>query len=111
MEHDLTDSELLRFYWQHTGAVDSFWISVSDFLRHCPGLTGPADFGLYDGELLIAYDGDRQVLRFDLLDDGRPERQLFAIHDELRRWNITMFREIPRSVRARLTESGNSGQG
>jgi hypothetical protein len=100
MERNLSDPQLLSFYWEHTGSVDSYWISVADFRKHCPRLAVPADFGLYDGQLLIAYDGERQILTFNTLSANSPERRIFAIQRELHERNVPAFRAIPRCVEA-----------
>jgi len=96
MEHDLADPDLLDYYWRHTGDVDSFWISVSNFKRHCPRIRVPDDFGLYDGSLLIVYDTERQVLTFNLLDESDVERQIFATQRSLADHGVAAFRVIPR---------------
>lgn len=98
MKGELADPELLNYYWEHTGSVASYWISATDFRRHCPRIDIPADFGLYDRQLLIAYDRDRQVLYFNTLPHSSPEQQIFSIQRELHKRNINAFRKIPESI-------------
>jgi hypothetical protein len=100
MIRELQDPEVLTFYWEHTGSVASYWISTTEFKRHCPRIDIPADFGLYDGQLLIAYDRDRQVLHFNTLPDHSPDKQIFAIQRELQERHVHAFREIPESIEA-----------
>ncbi len=78
MRHDLSDSELMNYYWSNTGEdVKTFWISSSAFKRNFPGLKLPEDFALYDGQLLIKYDEDRQTVSFDVLESINQEVQIF----------------------------------
>jgi hypothetical protein len=77
MSHDLKDASLLAYYWLHTGPVDTYWISTSDFLKNLPGSALPHDFALYDHTLLIAYDEERQILTFDTVDAIASERRIF----------------------------------
>jgi hypothetical protein len=98
MERELADPQLLNYYWEHTGSVASFWISTTAFKRHCPGIRIPTDFGLYDRELLIAYDGDRQLLHFNTLAKNNPVKRIFSIQRELQGRNIQAFKEIPRTT-------------
>ncbi|GAA1693178.1 hypothetical protein GCM10009745_43340 [Kribbella yunnanensis] len=96
MERDLADEELLAFYWQHTGDVASYWITVSDYRRNYPALIIPRDFALYDHTLLITYDEDKQILSFDVLDPGQsPQAQIFRTLHELTRHQAAAFRPVP----------------
>jgi hypothetical protein len=64
MQQDLNDRELLNFYWEHTGPVITYWITVSEL--RAQGLPLVEDCGLYDGRLLIRYDEVRRVLGFEV---------------------------------------------
>jgi hypothetical protein len=77
MREDLNDPDLLNYYWQHTGAVDTYWTSCALFTKNLPGSHLPQDFALYDRRLLVAYDEDRQILTFDTVNDNAPERRIF----------------------------------
>jgi hypothetical protein len=96
MEQDLRDPEILGYYWEHGGDVDSYWLSTEQFKRHCPRLRVPDDFGLYDGALLIAYDTSHQVLTFNLVDESSHERQMFAAQQNLASHGVDAFQRIPR---------------
>ncbi|TDD61382.1 hypothetical protein E1263_07695 [Kribbella antibiotica] len=99
MERDLADQDLLRFYWEHTGDVASYWITVSDFRRNYPALTVPEDFALYDHTLLISYDEGKQILSFDVLDPGQsPHAQIFRTLHELTRHRAAAFRTVPHAA-------------
>lgn len=79
MRADLGDAETMGFYWQHTGAdVRTFWITEQDFRRSFRGVQLPDDFGLYDQQLLIVYDPEKEVVTFDLLDATSREHRIFA---------------------------------
>jgi hypothetical protein len=96
MEHDLADQELLQYYWEHTGDVASYWITVSDYRRNYPALAVPRDFALYDHTLLISYDEGKQILSFDVLDSGSSaESQIFRTLGELTRHHDAAFRTVP----------------
>jgi hypothetical protein len=94
MEEDLADQEVLDYYWEHGGDVESYWISTDQFKKHCPRLRLPDDFGLYDGALLIAYDADRQVLTFNLVADGSTEKRIFDSQRELEKRGVPAFKRI-----------------
>jgi hypothetical protein len=96
MEQDLRDPEVLSYYWEHGGEVDSYWLSTEQFKRHCPRLRVPDDFALYDGTLLIAYDTGHQVLTFNLVDESSHERQIFAAQQNLASHGVDAFKRIPK---------------
>jgi hypothetical protein len=78
MRHDLSDSELMYYYWSNTGQdVKSFWILFSAFKRNFPELKVPEDFALYDGQLFIKYDENRQTVTFDVVEGINEEAQVF----------------------------------
>jgi hypothetical protein len=78
MKHELSDSELMNYYWSHTGEdAKTFWIPSSSFKRNFPELKLPGDFALYDGQLFIKYDEDRQTVSFDVLESINEEAQIF----------------------------------
>ncbi|HVZ32819.1 MAG TPA: hypothetical protein VG963_10355 [Polyangiaceae bacterium] len=67
MELDLSDEQLLDFYWKHTGSdVRSYWIRASELRKE--GLPVVGDCALYDRRLLIEYDEGRRVLGFSVGD-------------------------------------------
>jgi hypothetical protein len=98
MEEDLADQQVLDYYWEHGGDVDSYWITTEQFKRHCPRLRIPDDFGLYDGALLIAYDADHQVLTFNLVEDGSVERKIFESQKDLEERGVPAFKRISREA-------------
>ena len=98
MEHDLSDPEILSYYWENGGDVDSYWISTDRFKKHFPGWRIPDDFGLYDGSLLIAYDIDRQVLTFNLVEESSQERQVFTSQRGLDKLGLSAYQKIPRTA-------------
>jgi len=67
MEQDLADPAVMEYYWQHTGSVETYWMSVSDFRFTFPGRDVPRDLALYDRQLLVAYDESKLILRFDVV--------------------------------------------
>ena len=69
MKEDLDNEELMSFYWTNNGTeVHTFWCSLEELKKEFPTIEAPQDCGIYDMELMIGYDSDRQVLRFDLVD-------------------------------------------
>jgi hypothetical protein len=67
MQQDLADPAVMEYYWQHTGSVETYWMSVSDFRFTFPGRDVPRDLALYDRQLLVAYDESKLILRFDVV--------------------------------------------
>lgn len=100
MEQDLRDPELLAYYWENGGEIDSYWISVERFRRQFPGQRIPDDFALFDGSLLIAYDIERQVLTFNLLKESSRERRIFEGLRNTGKVGLQVFAEIPRDAQA-----------
>jgi hypothetical protein len=100
MEQDLRDPELLAFYWENGGEIDSYWISTERFRQQFPGQRIPDDFALFDGSLLIAYDIEHQVLTFNLLKESSRERQIFVGLRKTGRVGLRVFTEIPRNAQA-----------
>ena len=98
MEHDLSDPDVLSYYWENGGDVDSYWISVDRFKKQFPGSRIPDDFALYDGSLLIAYDIDRQVLTFNLVEESSQERQVFTGQQGLDKLGLSAYQRIPRTA-------------
>jgi hypothetical protein len=95
MLKDLEDAALLDYYWMHTGPVETYWISVSDFQRSCPGIAVPADFALYDEALLIAYDEDRQTLTFDVIDDSNDNYKIFQSCQQVNDHKLPALKLVP----------------
>jgi hypothetical protein len=90
MKHDLSDSDLMDYYWSNTGLdVKTFWISSSSFKRNFPEHKLIEDFALYDGQLLIKYDEDRQTVIFDVLEDLSEEAHIFKRLQEQTELNIS----------------------
>ena len=105
MEHDLRDPDLLAYYWENGGSVDSYWISTERFRRQFPGRRIPDDFALFDGSLLIAYDTDHQVLTFNLVEESScPERQIFAGQQNSDKHGLLSYQKIPATVRSDLPD-------
>jgi hypothetical protein len=67
MQQDLADPAVMEYYWQHTGSVETYWMSVGDFRFTFPGRDVPRDLALYDRQLLVAYDESKLILRFDVV--------------------------------------------
>ena len=81
MQSDLADQDVMGYYWRHTGDVETYWMTVSEFRRAFPGMTVPRDLALYDRQLWVAYDEQTQTLAFDVVRDDADECRLF---DDLR---------------------------
>ena len=96
MQEDLADHDLLTYYWDNGGDVNSYWIPVSEFRRVFPGQRIPDDFALFDGTLLIAYDIVPQVVTFDLLEESSRERQIFTTLKQNEGFSLGSFARIPR---------------
>ena len=78
MQHDLSNTDLMNYYWSNTGEdTKTYWVPSSIFKRNFPELALPDDFALYDGQLLIRYDENRQTVTFDVLDSISKETQIF----------------------------------
>jgi hypothetical protein len=67
MQQDLADPAVMEYYWQHTGSVETYWMSVGDFRFTFPGRDVPRDLALHDRQLLVAYDESKLILRFDVV--------------------------------------------
>jgi hypothetical protein len=90
MKHDLSDSDLMDYYWSNTGIdVKTFWISSSSFKRNFPEHKLVEDFALYDGQLLIKYDEDRQTVIFDVLENLSEEAHIFKRLQQQTELNIS----------------------
>jgi len=106
MQEDLADPELMDFYWQRTGPVDTYWISESELRKHYPDLRMPDDFALFDSELLIRYDALRQNLFFDIVDEQALERRIFAkLQVQLQNKSDRPFLKVTRETAAGRTRS------
>lgn len=113
MREDLADRNVMDFYWRSTGEdVRTFWIREADLRHTFPGVQIPDDFGLYDDQLLIAYDPGRQVVSFDLLGADSNEQRIFRkLQEQLELGASTPFIEItPLSSRSR-TDMAVQGDG
>jgi len=98
MELDLKDEETLKYYWNHTGPVTTYWMTTSDFSRNFPNMSIPRDQAVYDRRLLISYDEPTRVLSFDLLPDGSDICKLFDSIDQLAEHRVAGLHELPKSV-------------
>ena len=95
MEADLDDEDVLKYYWSHTGAVDTYWISSEDFEASFPGWPVPKDLALYDRQLLIAYDEGTKMLTFDVLNREADLCKLFDAVRQLSMNSVEFLHEIP----------------
>ena len=77
MTQDLSDTAVMEYYWQHTGDVETYWMTVSEFRTTFPGRDVPRDLALYDRQLLIAYDESKLILKFDVVRSEAGVCQLF----------------------------------
>jgi len=96
MQHDLQDGELLSFYWQHTGDVASYWITLSDL--RALGLPAVDDCALYDRRLLIQYDETRSVLGFEFGKGGQignSSKVFGRLREQIELQALLPFKEIP----------------
>jgi hypothetical protein len=85
MRDDLADDAVMSYYWRHTGDVETFWMSTSDFRTAFPGRDLPRDCALYDRQLFVAYDEPRLVLRFDVLE---PVNEMGRLFDDIRELTV-----------------------
>lgn len=91
MKEDLTDTELMSFYWENAGRdVASYWITATDFNSRFAGqLTIPKEFAIYDDELLIEYDESSRTLFFDIVQPGDERLKVFRQLIEQEQSNLT----------------------
>ena len=101
MQADLDDPDVMGCYWLHTGDVDTFWMTTSDFGTAFPGRDLPRDCALYDRQLFVAYDEPRLVLRFDVLD---PANEMARLFDDLRELSVRRAPTLRRVERPELRE-------
>jgi hypothetical protein len=82
MKEDLTNVELMDFYWDNAGRdVMSYWITATDFTNRFAGrLSIPKEFAIYDDELLIEYDAPSHTLFFDII---RPNDERLDVFSQL----------------------------
>jgi hypothetical protein len=95
MERELNDEEILKYYWNHTGAVTTYWMTVMDFLTIFPGMAIPRDLALYDRQLLISYDERTQMLSFDVLNYESDVFKIFDSIDQLASHGVAALRRVP----------------
>jgi hypothetical protein len=67
----------MAYYWRHTGDVETYWMTVSEFRRAFLGMEVPRDLALYDRELWVAYDEQTQTLAFNVLPNDAAECRMF----------------------------------
>ncbi len=101
MHEDLANDEVLDYYWRHTGAVKSYWMTVAEFRNSFPGVRVPPDLALYDRQLVIAYDENKQLLTFDVTDRLGEECRLFDALNSMINRGFAVLKEIqqPEDVR------------
>jgi hypothetical protein len=80
MQQDVADPAVMEYYWEHTGNVETYWMTVSGFRMTFPGRDVPRDLALYDRQLLIAYDESKLILKFDVV---RREADVCQLFDDL----------------------------
>jgi hypothetical protein len=78
MREDLANPEVMDYYWRHTGDVETYWMTVSEFRKAFPRRDVPRDLALYDRELWVAYDEATQTLSFDVVPEDAEVCRLFA---------------------------------
>jgi hypothetical protein len=100
MEADLKDRELMKFYWDNTGDVHTYWCSRTLLDKELGGnLTSQEEIAIYDKRLLIQYRTDLKTLTFDLLaeDASHSARKILKILETQREYDVTFpFTAVPR---------------
>ena len=113
MQDEMADDGLMEFYWRHTGPVHTYWITEKDLRDNYSELGMPDDCALFDQELVIKYDGRRQTIFFDIVDERSTERQLFdRLHTQIQNGSDRPFKRIqrrPGAVRALQRASDRAG--
>lgn len=71
----------MDYYWRHTGDVETYWMTVSEFRKAFPRRDVPRDLALYDRELWVAYDEPSQTLSFDVVP---PDAEVCRLFSDLR---------------------------
>ena len=97
MEEDLSNPEVMKYYWSNTGAdLVTYWILRSEFAANFPNLDSVVgDFGLYDDQLLIRYDAAHLVATFELVDSSFDERRIFkALENQIEQGFAEPFTRI-----------------
>jgi len=94
MQEDLGNAEVLDYYWRHTGAVRSYWMTVAEFKNSFPGIRVPPDLALYDRQLVIAYDENKQILTLDVTDKLGEECRLFDALNSMISRGFSVLKEI-----------------
>lgn len=95
MQADLADPETLEYYWNHTGAVSTYWITSSDFMKNFPGMEIPKDLALYDRQLLIAFNEETKMLNFDVIDQDSGIARMFDAVYGAARYKVGFLHELP----------------
>jgi hypothetical protein len=94
MREDLEDEEVMRYYWNHTGDVQTYWMTVSEFREHFPQRRVPSDMALYDRQLWFAYDERNQMLTFDVLSEEATDCKLFDAVSNMARHGVTALKPV-----------------
>ena len=104
MQADLANPEIVEYYWQHTGKVDSYWMTATEFRSTFPGMQIPRDLALYDRQvgndpdsspaLLICYDEDNSLLTFDVVGDESDVTRLFGELEDMAKRALPVLKEI-----------------
>jgi hypothetical protein len=95
MQADLADASILEYYWSHTGAVATYWITSTDFKAKFPPMEIPEDLALYDKQLLIAFSEQTRILTFDVIDLEHRVRQVFDAVDGLISRGFEFLHQLP----------------
>jgi hypothetical protein len=104
MRDELADSELMKFYWQRTGEIQTYWITTSDFRSNYPEFGTPDDFVLFD-ELLIKYDAQRLTVFFDIINDQSVEPRIFdRVRLQIQNGSGRPFIAIPNPGRSSISQ-------
>ena len=81
---DMRDEDLLSYYWERTGEVSTYWMTVEDFRANFPRWTyTPDDMALYDRQLFISYIAEEDLLKFDVVDPDSEYPRLFESINQL----------------------------
>jgi hypothetical protein len=102
MCEDLDNHAVMDYYWQHTGAVATYWMTVGEFHRAFPGRKVPDDLALYDRQLWVAYDEVTQTLNFDVVGNDAAECQLFDDLQEMISRSAPELKSVERAGDSRL---------
>ena len=95
MLNEFENKEMMDFYRQSNGNVDTYWITLNQLKKEY-NLGSPNDCAIFDNKLILSYFKSDKILYFSMLDENNINLKVFSLLDQQLNCQLeTPFKKVP----------------